>query len=436
MKRYYPSAFTLVELIVVITILAVLATIGFISFQGYASSSRDAVRMSEIKNISKAFEITRTKWDLFPMPDNYVNIAYGSSNLQYQGQLTKNVLNKLSIFDWWEDPKSYLPYTVSINHQKNKFQILGFFENIESLAYKPYLHANNSNLFYKLFWDDLWIFMKSDTNVPIFSEDSTRTIDISTTSEEFKVAIDKDLLLQWDNTKLISLLTLNKSFSSCKEISNSFNNLESGYYFLDNKEVKEKIYCDMSTNGWWWTAIANISKWWNIWWVEDTWENNQSFWSSVKYNSQDYKNFYYESIWNDIMYVADNWAKVFFNECLNNRSLPEIFTQTPWKSIDTWNGVFYWFRCEMSWGTQAGLGNYLNFKVYDESQWASHGKSMLSSVATTGWMVFWFSWIWITYTNRHDNPTNIIETSNWDGQYSTDFWHSARNVNNVTLFIR
>lgn len=436
MKNNLHKAFTLVELIVVITILSVLSAIAFISFQGYASSSRDSVRLSEIKNISKAFEITRTRWDVFPMPDNYTKITYSGSTLQYQGQLTDSVLNKLGIFDWWEDPKSNLPYTVSINEQKNKFQILGFFENTESLALQSKVYADNSSLFYKLFWDDLGIFMQLDTNIPIISLDNTNVIDISTTKTPFRVAIDNDLLLVWDSDKLTSLLTLNKSFSSCKEILNWFSNLDDGYYFLQNNNIKEKVYCDMSTNQWWWTAIANISKWWNIWWVEDTWENNQTFWNTTKYNQQDYKNFYYQSIWNDIMYVADNWAKVFFNECLNNKNLPEIFSQTLWKSIDNWNGVYYWFRCEMSGGIQSGLGNYLNFKVYDESQWASHGKSMLSSVATPGWMVFWYSWIWIIYTSRHDSPTNIIETSNWDGQYSTDFWHSSRNINNVTLFIR
>lgn len=45
--------FTLVELIVVITILAILGTIGFIAIQGYSSSARDSVRVSDMRNIEK-----------------------------------------------------------------------------------------------------------------------------------------------------------------------------------------------------------------------------------------------------------------------------------------------------------------------------------------------------------------------------------------------
>jgi prepilin-type N-terminal cleavage/methylation domain-containing protein len=52
-KLYDFLGFTLVELIVVVTILAILATIAFLSFQGYSSSARDSLRLSDLKNISK-----------------------------------------------------------------------------------------------------------------------------------------------------------------------------------------------------------------------------------------------------------------------------------------------------------------------------------------------------------------------------------------------
>jgi len=436
MHNYKKSGFTLVELIVVITILAVLATVGFISFQWYSSTSRDSVRLSEIKNISKAFEITRTKWLSLPMPENYTEISYSWSALQYQWNLTDKVLNKVEIFDGGEDPQSYLPYTITINAQKNKFQILGFFENYESIVFHNTVSADNSDLFYKLFWDRIWIFIEPDTNIPVTSVDSSKIIDIASTNENFKVLLDSQLELEWNNTQLTSLVTLNDDFTSCSDILNNIETAVDWYYFITNDTLKEKVYCDMSTSNWGWTAVANISKWWTIWWDESIWENDTVFWDVNNYNSQDYKNFYYQNIWKDIMYITDSWAKIFFNDCLIDRSLPGIFSNTSWENIENLDGTYYWFRCEMSGWTQAGLWNYLNFKIYDKSQWSAHGKSMLSSISKTEWMVFWYSWIWVTYTNRHDNPTNIIETRNWDSQYTTDFWHSARNVNNVTIFIR
>gem|GEM_PF-6295285 len=51
------SGFTLVELIVVITILTILGTIGFMSFNGYQLSTRDSVRVSDMKNAETGLEL-------------------------------------------------------------------------------------------------------------------------------------------------------------------------------------------------------------------------------------------------------------------------------------------------------------------------------------------------------------------------------------------
>ncbi len=84
MKKQNNKAFTLVELIVVITILAVLATVAFISFQGYTSSSRDSVRLTDLKNISKSFEVSKTRWIDFPLPDKKIDISASGTIFQYQ----------------------------------------------------------------------------------------------------------------------------------------------------------------------------------------------------------------------------------------------------------------------------------------------------------------------------------------------------------------
>jgi prepilin-type N-terminal cleavage/methylation domain-containing protein len=78
MQKY---AFTLVELIVVITILAVLGTIAFVSFQGYTTSARDSVRISDLKVIQKALEFELTKNDILPHPDNYITLSASGANI-------------------------------------------------------------------------------------------------------------------------------------------------------------------------------------------------------------------------------------------------------------------------------------------------------------------------------------------------------------------
>ncbi|MGB2111077.1 MAG: type IV pilin protein [Patescibacteria group bacterium] len=77
MKNNFNKAFTLVELIVVITILAVLATVAFISFQGYASSSRDSVRLADLKNVEKQLNIHFTQKNFYPQPSDAVSIPTG-----------------------------------------------------------------------------------------------------------------------------------------------------------------------------------------------------------------------------------------------------------------------------------------------------------------------------------------------------------------------
>ncbi|MDQ7022520.1 MAG: hypothetical protein Q9M97_03160 [Candidatus Gracilibacteria bacterium] len=78
------AAFTLVELIVIITILAILATVGFVSFSGYLAGTRDVNRQAQLKSMSDALELYRTKKSL-PIPDDKIDIKSGSDLIAYQG---------------------------------------------------------------------------------------------------------------------------------------------------------------------------------------------------------------------------------------------------------------------------------------------------------------------------------------------------------------
>jgi prepilin-type N-terminal cleavage/methylation domain-containing protein len=68
------KAFTLVELIIVITILAILATIAFVSFKSYFGNARDSVRVSDIKTIHNGLSLLKVKTDIFPKPENPLEI--------------------------------------------------------------------------------------------------------------------------------------------------------------------------------------------------------------------------------------------------------------------------------------------------------------------------------------------------------------------------
>jgi len=78
MKKYQIKAFTLVELIVLIVILSILSTIWFMSFQWYISDARDSNRITNLKDIQTALNISYTKNQIYPNPDKYIDVVWVS----------------------------------------------------------------------------------------------------------------------------------------------------------------------------------------------------------------------------------------------------------------------------------------------------------------------------------------------------------------------
>lgn len=127
--------FTLVELIIVITILTILATIAFISFSSYLKSSRDTDRVTTLKNIETGLELHVLKTDSYPMPDNPTEISFSGNSLWYQGYIWDSTTQLLNISKKPQDPLDKWEYIYSINKNKKKFSILGYFEENQAAWY-------------------------------------------------------------------------------------------------------------------------------------------------------------------------------------------------------------------------------------------------------------------------------------------------------------
>ena len=123
------KAFTLVELIVVITILSVLATVAFISFQWYAASSRDSVRLSDIKSMEKVINLYRLTNSKYPTPNAETSITYSGSTAWIQWVFGTNSYTKnTNLSDVPLDPITQLPYAYSVTNRKNEYQIAAVLE--------------------------------------------------------------------------------------------------------------------------------------------------------------------------------------------------------------------------------------------------------------------------------------------------------------------
>ncbi len=266
MKKQNFWAFTLVELIVVITVLAILSSIAFVSYSGYGSTSRDSVRMTDLTNIDKWFELLKIAWKDFPLPANKIDISSSGTIFQYQWELSAGILEwSLWIYDGWFDPQTKQPYTYSVNTARNKFQVLSFLENKDTFAQlniqKTY--SNNTQKFPETRWDSLGIILDETTFEPIQNTTEDAQIDISQTTQNFWVIMNKQIETG-DKKVLAKVVNLNKyGFAkSCKELLDKNSDLQDkdGIYTLSyNKTEIYDVYCDMTTDGWGWTSVISIA---------------------------------------------------------------------------------------------------------------------------------------------------------------------------------
>ena len=262
MKKTIIKAFTLVELIVVITILAVLSTVAFISFQWYTSSSRDSVRLADLKNISKSFEINRTKSIDFPLPDKKVDISASGTIFQYQGELLHNILESdLNIFNGGLDPVTLKPYGYAVNLARNKFQIIWFLENSENIsnisANKTF--ADNSDKYVKTSGDTLGILLTDSNNELITQSGSLNEIDIKNTTSNYSI-VTNNKVITW-NKEIISGeidFRFNK-IKDCRAILYNWNSTWNDFYTINPTWIdweEFEVYCNMKTDWGGWTKIS------------------------------------------------------------------------------------------------------------------------------------------------------------------------------------
>lgn len=215
--RNFFTWFTLVELIVVITILVILGTIAFVSFHSFSIAARDSARLNDVKIIEKGLNIYSAKWNIFPFPDNKINITASWALITYQWEVWTWVL--LGIEQAWSivDPFFNIPYTYSTSKWRDEFQILSHFEkevtssNLSIPINKTYALSYGETL-PRVFWNELWIFTLSD-NTPISSWSSLELDNIN--DDEYIYHINNSLNLQkkqdilfygWIKYKEMSLL--------------------------------------------------------------------------------------------------------------------------------------------------------------------------------------------------------------------------------------
>ncbi|EKE28077.1 MAG: hypothetical protein ACD_3C00105G0015 [uncultured bacterium (gcode 4)] len=135
--------FTLVELIVVIVILAILATIAFFSFNSQSSAARNSTRLSDLRNISKALELTKTNAWKYPNPSSWKLVSFSWAEIWTQGtfwQSTQRASSSISKAP--VDPLFNVEYTYSTLNSDVEYQLSATMENKQMARNKfvPFNH--------------------------------------------------------------------------------------------------------------------------------------------------------------------------------------------------------------------------------------------------------------------------------------------------------
>jgi len=263
--KYLKNWFTLVELIVVVTILAILSTIWFVAYSGYLSWVRDTNRISQLKSIHDGLVLVQTKSSI-PLPDQNIEIVSGSNIIWYQWFAGSNVIDSIEYTSQWVDPKDKTYFTYSVTSDRKYFSLMAFLENDIEESVNSVSGVNQASaVSYSLRvpyieGKKVGIFLDSN-NTPI-QEDldiiNAWNIDLQdTSSTQYQVYLDNTEFYSWE----ISSLTHAIPNYDCKRIKDLKWNASTGVYSIDPDAdgVTDKVYCDMTTDGWGWTYATILA---------------------------------------------------------------------------------------------------------------------------------------------------------------------------------
>lgn len=330
--RRLKSAFTLVELIVVITIVWVLSAIWFVSYTTYLSSARDTNRTVQLSDLHNGLRLYSVE-NRLPIPNNSVDISASGSLYAYQWNLSEDIIDTIW-YQWgWIDPEyeTYPVYMLSIN--KKDFQLMNFLEEDPVLAQKiiPASYANISDyslLYPKTIGQPLGIILNANTQEPIHEEVNTSqagVFDVVLSGSIVKAYYSDTKFLDSSMDNMLSLIPN----QSCKRILEVWNSKGSDVYTINptgNKNIR--VYCDMETDGGWWTILVNNDNRDDESLIGDckprlSWFPDHSCWSIKE--SSDFSANAYNVGFSELVFAAYQWV---FNNIVTYQYMKWDNTQT------------------------------------------------------------------------------------------------------------
>ena len=334
MAKKNNSWFTLVELLVVIGILSILSTVGFVSMMWYTSTSRDAVRISDLTTINKLLETYKANsWDL-PYPENKIDIKSNGKTIQYQWDMSENILSSaLNMYDGGYDPGTGLAYTYVIDSRRKKYQILAFLEKPQDNLVLWQTYAQWEWVYPFTQWHILWFILDETEKQPIHITNNINDIDIDTVGWNYSLVMNKNIEswtnIIFDKLKNIHSFGIHNSCLSLLQENPWVKNINQQYSLVNEKDEVYNVYCDMTTNGWGWTSIMSFvdASYFSTQWYSPSW----IFGSAA--TTQEQQNHFLDLVHSLYRETFDIKSLGSYQTLFSKDTVLESYTQVWWEEI-------------------------------------------------------------------------------------------------------
>ncbi len=354
------NAFTIPELLVTMTIAAILATIWWISFSGYTAQSRDTVRLTDLKSISKVLGLQKMdKW-FYPSATNAVDVTYSWAVVWSQGEFwQQSALETGKIFWELEDPKYGNKYTYSVTWNKKEYQLGAYFEKREN---RDALFSFSSDYFSTPSAYAAWEFNPLDLSPKIWLD----ATDVDGDGNSWNNPSDGSNISSWNNKS--SLWSINNPTLTDGNLTYSTNWYENythgwrlpGVFIGNNRGLR--LNNSEIDNG---SIFYVVQKYDPFGWNDTNglglyWVNNSNYYFG--YNTSN--RVYAIRLWNSPNYSGVTWwshLPFMFELLVNNGSL-EYFNA--WNRI--WNGYTNSLSSVTWWFNKAGSSNRTSDLIVSE----------------------------------------------------------------------
>lgn len=258
--KHYFKGFTLVELIIVITILAILATIAFISFQNYSLETRDANRLSTIKNIETWLELFSIKTWNFPKPEEVTIFTWW---LNWKTQINQwiiweSVSQIIQMSKTPLDPKDKNNYVYSTFWSNNRYYQIWIDAENQEISFLPQVYAKSKTSIVK--WN-----YKFDPSLP-----SLILVENEALTNSWIFSPEVCFVLDWGKNSLNECNEI-KSEMNLKDYDNTL------VWYWDMESLTWNLLKDLSgnENHWtfsWWMNYTTALTEWTMWkWLYFSW---------------------------------------------------------------------------------------------------------------------------------------------------------------------